>query len=185
MNWTEFSRQIGKLNAAASSAELFRFWVCLVQDRIYRWGGESISGTDCSGTIALGLFGAGYNVRMTANDYYRLLFTDSCAGFDAGDIAAVFYLANTRRKHGDRMVDPGYVTHVTPIIGEEAVLDAATAIGGVLLPARIKSLAAAEATHRKFNVTPVYAALNWPRLEALHLSGRYPVDDKELLALVA
>ena len=181
MNWTEFARQIGEINRSATAAELFRFWVCLVQDRQYRWGSESIAGADCSGTIALGLFGARYNVRLTADLYLRLLFPRSASdAFDPGDIAAIFYLANSDRGHGPGSIKKGSACHVTPIIGEGVVLDAAWE-----KPARIRTIAAAEKLHAGFDTTPIHAAIDWAKLETLHLSGKYPVDDKELLALIA
>ena len=180
MNYAVFAEQAKRKLDILTDAERFRFWVCLSQDAPYTWGGETMLGPDCSGSVALGLFGAGYNVRLTADMYLRLLFTNTPGKtFDPQEIACVFYLADSDRGHGPGSIKKGTASHVTPIVGDDVVLDAAWG-----KPARLRSIGDAERLHMGFGTTPVHASIDWAALDTLHKSGKYPVDDKELLALM-
>ena len=181
MDYDALSRQIGNKLRTADDAARYRFGACLLQDNPYGWGQEHLISTDCSGSVAIGLLFAGYNVRLTADAYYRMVFTGRPAViFDPGEICAVFYIATTDRTHGDRKAKKGEVVHVTPVIGDGCILDAAWG-----KPARIRTTAKAAVLHKGFGTTPVLCSADWTKLITLNESGKYPVDDAELLELVA
>lgn len=88
----------------------------------YLWGKELPAGADCSGSVCLALAGAtGKVIRTTANDLYRKFFTIRNPGPSA--IQAVFFLAQSDRPHGDRVLRAGEVGHVTGVISEGVVMN--------------------------------------------------------------
>ncbi len=177
MNYERIVKQLADKLKGADDAQRYRLSISWLQDNPYGWGAENLFAQDCSGSAAFGLLMAGYNVRLTADGYYRLIFTQNVTGFDPGEIAAVFYVADSDRSHGDRRARKGEVVHVTPLVGEDVVLDAAWG-----KPARLRSLQRAERLHEGFGTTPVIRAADITKLDSLHISGRYPVDDLLLIA---
>lgn len=103
----------------------FRMFACMLLDAPYAWGQENPGGTDCSGTLAFPLYLMGYNVRLTADGFMRRIYRTEAPNIsDLGQIAAVFYVARTRRRHGSRIVEAGTAVHVTPVVGQGVVLNA-------------------------------------------------------------
>lgn len=98
-------------------------YVLLLQYRSpYLWGKELPVGADCSGSVCLALAAAtGKIIRTTANDLYRKFFT--IRNPDVNDIQAVFFIAQSDRPHGDRVLRAGEVGHVTGVISEGVVMN--------------------------------------------------------------
>ena len=54
----------------------FVFWAERLQGIPYGWGKENLLECDCSGSVCLPLLMMEYDIRMTADDLYRQVFTD-------------------------------------------------------------------------------------------------------------
>ena len=66
----------------------------------YVWGGESIEGTDCSGTISFALYLLGYNIRTTAHGFAEKFSTalgHNCGS--PGDIAIWYHENRFEARH--------------------------------------------------------------------------------------
>lgn len=74
----------------------------------YTWGGETIAGTDCSGSIFFSLYLLGYNVRTTAHELYTSMTLPLSRAPEAGDLAFWFHPGKDKVRHvawfSDKMV---------------------------------------------------------------------------------
>lgn len=74
----------------------------------YTWGGETIAGTDCSGSVFFGLYLLGYNVRTTAHELYTRMTLPLSRAPRAGDLAFWFHPGKEKVRHvalfSDKMV---------------------------------------------------------------------------------
>jgi len=80
----------------------------------YRLGTENLFSTDCSGVLSWPLLCMGYDIRITADGFYKTLYIHD---YDAGhtwrdETLAVFYLMN------------GKASHVSAVVGRNVLLDA-------------------------------------------------------------
>jgi len=122
--------RIAKLNFARlqvmTPAQKWRHWLLDLVDAPYVWGKENPLETDCSGTVCFALWMMGYNIRTTADRLYRAVFTKPLLTLGDLDIlGAIFYLRD------------GAAKHVTPLVGQESLLDASGKDGLVIIkPAR-------------------------------------------------
>ncbi len=125
LDWIKLSEIIAQKAEHLAPSAQFRLFAGLLLDAPYAWGEEHPGGTDCSGTLAFPLYLMGYNVRLTADGFLRHIYRVEAQNLsDLGQIAAVFYVARTRRRHGSRIVDAGTAVHVTPVVGQGVVLNA-------------------------------------------------------------
>lgn len=66
----------------------------------YNWGGESLKGSDCSGTICYALNKTfNTNIRITANELFLKYFTRITSNNPENDICALFFLKNNKAIH--------------------------------------------------------------------------------------
>jgi len=81
---------------------------------IYRRGSENIIQTDCSGLLSFPLIVMGYNVRLTADGFYREIYIHDVLREEDfhHTILAVFFPKD------------GVASHVAPIVGRHTILDA-------------------------------------------------------------
>jgi len=126
VNYAKLSEALKQRIEMMSDAERFRFFAAWYGGLQYMGGHENpIYGADCSGTVCGPLWLMGYNIRCTADDLYRKLFTKPVGDFESrSDILAVFYLTSVAKEHFGRTVPPGYAVHVTPVIGRYVVQNA-------------------------------------------------------------
>lgn len=113
--------------AAASLPERFRLFALLLEGASYEPGRENIFATDCSGTLAWPLFCMGYNIRLTAAQFYAEVFTHHVPIADIKDFGAHTYAVFYERA--------GVVSHVAPIVGRGVILDAVDHAQPVMLKA--------------------------------------------------
>ena len=105
-----------------SEAEKYVYFLLIQHGSPYGWGKETPESSDCSGAVCMALFAAtGLLIRTTADDLYKRVFTRTSPR--QGEIRAVFCLAKTARKHGDRTVAAGTATHIAGIVDEGVVLN--------------------------------------------------------------
>ena len=126
MNYPELAKAIERRVNLMDKPDQFRFWASWYGGLPYRGGSENpIYGADCSGTVCGPLWMMGYNIRCTADELRRWIFTDEVDDYESRDeIMAVFYSTTIEREHFGRMVQPGYAIHVTPVIGRYVVQNA-------------------------------------------------------------
>lgn len=66
----------------------------------YVWGGESLSGSDCSGTICFALNNTfNTDIRITADELLKNYFTRTYSNNKENDICALFFLNNKKAIH--------------------------------------------------------------------------------------
>lgn len=121
----------------------------------YRWGKENREFADCSGSICFALMGAGFNIRTTADDLYKQIFTER---YDPEKISALFFVTKKEQKHGSRMVPEGTATHIMGYVGDTAILNM---------------------TPPKAKLQSVYDAINWANKNGY--TAVYRSTSKEIL----
>lgn len=158
----------------------FRHYATDIMEAPYVWGGESIFGADCSGTVCLPLLKLGYDIRVPASVLFKELFIHRVGGYHDKHVAAVFVVTDTRRFVGDKYVDPGAPTHVMPVVGEETVLDAMW--GGTCT---LRSWQALELAYVTDDAHIETRAMDWGRAREMHESHawEWAVDPEVKLML--
>ena len=105
-----------------SETDKFIYFLLLQYGSPYGWGKENPITSDCSGAVCMALYAAtGLLIRTTADDLLRRVFTK--VNTRQGDIRAIFYVTRKDRKHGDRFVGAGTVTHVAGILEDGIILN--------------------------------------------------------------
>jgi len=111
-------RQFEKL----SETDKFIFFLLLQYGSPYGWGRENPVTSDCSGAVCMALYAAtGLLIRTTADDLLKRVFTR--VNTRQGDIRAIFFVTRKDKKHGDRFVAAGTVTHIAGIIEDGIILN--------------------------------------------------------------
>ena len=115
---TNERQQFEKMN----ESDKFIYFLMLQFGSPYGWGEENPVSSDCSGAVCMALFAAtGLLIRTTADDLLKRIFTK--VNPRQGDIRAVFYVTRKDKKHGDRYVSAGTVTHVAGILEDGIILN--------------------------------------------------------------
>jgi len=105
-----------------SETDKFIFFLLLQYGSPYGWGRENPITSDCSGAVCMALYAAtGLLIRTTADDLLKRVFTK--VNTRQGDIRAIFFITRKDKKHGDRFVPAGTVTHVAGILEDGIILN--------------------------------------------------------------
>ena len=105
-----------------SETDKFIYFLLLQFGSPYGWGKENPITSDCSGAVCMALYAAtGLLIRTTADDLLKRVFTR--VNTRQGDIRAIFFVTRKDRKHGDRYVSAGTVTHVAGILEDGIILN--------------------------------------------------------------
>jgi murein DD-endopeptidase len=105
-----------------SETDKFIFFLLLQFGSPYGWGKENPITSDCSGAVCMALYAAtGLLIRTTADDLLKRIFTK--VNTRQGDIRAIFYITRKDKKHGDRLVSAGTVTHIAGIVEDGIILN--------------------------------------------------------------
>ena len=115
INWTalmEMERSRYE-NVLVTNAQRFRYWALKLIDAEYEMGRENILQTDCSGTVCFPLLRMGYDIRITAQELYEMIFTRPASYATVKHTQALFF-----RKSDGRII------HVTPFVGPDVCLNA-------------------------------------------------------------
>jgi len=171
MNYHVLGDHIQERLRGESEEECFRFFCLMLVGAQYGWGAENIVNVDCSGSVSFPLWAIGYDWRTTADSFYRELFIDRSNGYDEKKIQAVFYIADTDRKHGDRTVKRGTAVHVTPVVGQGIVVDATWG-----KEVRLRTLLSAIGEHKAYGTDPVIRSLDRDLLESKNGKFAWGVD---------
>jgi hypothetical protein len=163
MNMTKLAEGIAIRLKNMTPAERFRFFCSWYGGLDYMGGKENfVYGADCSGTVCGPLYLMGYDIRCTANDLFREIFTDKVVDHDdAGEIVAAFFITKEACEHFGAIVPAGYVTHVAPMIGRYVVQNAFNPIR----PMPSKYVYEWYSSHGK---SCVWRQLNWESLVRHH-----------------
>ena len=86
----------------------FAYLVRLLWGSPYGWGKEVMGDVDCSGSVCWSLYLLGYNIRMTADDFYRLATNPTDTLPEPGNLCFWWFPTRKRIKHvtvfSDKMV---------------------------------------------------------------------------------
>ena len=126
MRYVALAEAIERRMETMAFGERFRFLASWYGGLPYAGGQENfVYGSDCSGTVCGPLWLLGYDIRCTADDLFRHIFTRPLTRYESReDVMAVFFATKTEREHFGRMVPAGHVTHVAPVIGRYVVQNA-------------------------------------------------------------
>lgn len=118
-----------RIENASSLGRAFRILGGFYNMLEYEGGKENwLYETDCSGTVTGPLYALGYDIRCTADQLYKYIFTkvprNASEWEDLDKILAVFYITQKPKEHFGRTVPTGTATHVTPVIGRYVVMNA-------------------------------------------------------------
>ncbi len=134
----------------SSRAQQFRYFCMMMLGAEYELGRENIFATDCSGTICWPLFCIDperLRLRLTAPELFDELFMgpamDVSNYYDR--VLAVFFQKG------------GRITHVSPIVGRRAILDAVNPDQ----PVQIKALDLVAAWYQREGYEVLYKELSW------------------------
>ena len=77
-----------------SEKKVFEMVLMEFEGSPYQWGGQSLSGSDCSGSVCTAMnLALGCGIRVTADELYRRFFTeDADAFYDDALLGAAFFL---------------------------------------------------------------------------------------------
>lgn len=171
MNWYQWEQLQKQKIASLTFEEKFRWFACDLMYADYEWGKEGLLGTDCSGSISFPLLALGYHVRLTADAYMRELFTitvDHAEAWSPEMVTALFFVTQHEARHGDRVVPAGTATHVTPVVGEGVILDAAWGKQARLRPARDAIF-----EYRNMGLDVIRRGMSFRTLEQLDRDGQH------------
>jgi len=105
-----------------SETDKFIYFLLLQYGSPYGWGKENPITSDCSGAVCMALYAAtGLLIRTTADDLLKRVFTR--VNTRQGDIRAIFFITRKDKKHGDRFVPAGTVTHIAGILEDGIILN--------------------------------------------------------------
>ena len=107
-----------------SPADRYRAVAAFFVGSPYEWGKENPTGADCSGLISGALIGAGYNIRVTANDFLNNVFTTPSTAYDSEKFQAIFYVTEEDYDTPDGKRKAGIARHVALIVGQDVVINA-------------------------------------------------------------
>ena len=166
MNWDKVRDTIHARVGSMSKGEQFRFFCSWYGGIAYVGGKENyVYGSDCSGVVCGPLYLMGYDIRCTANDLFREIFTDEVDGYeDREQIMAAFYVTREPTKHFGEMVPAGHITHVAPMVGRYVVMNAFDPIQPMAASYVYK-------WYDRNGKDTVWRQLNWEALEAHHKAG--------------
>lgn len=132
MNGCKFGEIVEKKLSHMPIGTAFRMLAGLWNGTEYVGGTELfMESADCSGTVCGPLLLLGYNVRVRAIELYNEIFTipvqvTPSIFEDPERIFALFCITREKRDHYGMYVEPGYVTHVAPVVGRYVVLNASS-----------------------------------------------------------
>jgi murein DD-endopeptidase len=151
--------------------ERFAYFLLLQYGSPYQWGKENPEGSDCSGAVCMALYAAtGLLIRTTADDLYRRVFTVNNPGREM--IRAAFFITGRDKRHGDREVTAGTVTHAAGLLDEGVILNSQEP------GARVRNLADVAASFEKQGASMAVRGLDRKALLSLADGGktRYGLD---------
>jgi hypothetical protein len=130
----------------------FAYAVRLLWMTPYNWGQETILGTDCSGSVAWGLYLLGFSIRVTAQEFHD----DLTLPVPAGSEVEAGYLCFFWDKEDTK------IQHVVVFSDETIIMDADKRFMDTPLWKEAQSRGYVRFTVRR---------LNWQAIESLHLRG--------------
>ena len=156
-----------------SEHDKFVYFLLLQFGSPYGWGNENPVTSDCSGAICMALFAAtGLLIRTTADDLLNRVFTK--VNPRNTDIRAIFYITRKNKKHGDRTVAAGTVTHVAGILEDGIILNSQEP------SARVKTISEVSSRFQLDGYDIVVRGLDRMALEKLAKEGKtvYGLDNE-------
>lgn len=132
-------------------ASRFRQYALTFAEAEYKWGGESMTGTDCSGIFCGPLQFLGYKIRTTADVLYNKAFDDVSMLFSKDDVNAIFFLN-----------DDGVASHMGLFLSDSVVLHASGKRG-----VTFDTIEDIMDEYDEKGMTPVIQVLDWGKLEEL------------------
>ena len=122
VNWVNLMENERSQFEKMSEHDKFVYFLLLQFGSPYGWGNENPVTSDCSGAICMALFAAtGFLIRTMADDLLNRVFTK--VNPRSTEIRAIFYITRKNKKHGDRTVAAGTVTHVAGILEDGIILN--------------------------------------------------------------
>lgn len=140
-------------------------------DKGYEWGGEDITGADCSGTVCGPLMMMGWRIRGTADDLYKLIFTNNVRKNNRDEFSdcpmAIFYVSDVEwTKLSGKVMPAGTVRHVTPVVGYNVVLQASWVKDHI----RLYDADTIVKRYTKDDCSVIWRSINWDAVK--HYDGR-------------
>jgi murein DD-endopeptidase len=122
IKWDELMKNEKSQFEKMSEHDKFVYFLLLQFGSPYGWGNENPIKSDCSGAVCMALFAAtGLLIRTKADDLLKRVFTK--VNPRSGDIRAVFFITKKDKKHGDRWVAAGTVTHIAGFVEDGIILN--------------------------------------------------------------
>lgn len=100
-----------------TDGEKFIYFLLLQYRNPYGWGKENLKTADCSGSVCLAIMmSTGCLVRTTSNGLLQKFFTNKKPQED--DIQVAFFVAQTDRRHENKIAYKGDAIHVAGCVGQ-------------------------------------------------------------------
>jgi len=151
MNEWRFSALLKEKLEELNTAPRLRMYALNFAEASYGWGKESITSTDCSGLLSGALQFMGYNIRTTADKFYKVAFKDTDRSFDKDRVTCIFFL------DGDN-----HAGHMGLHISADVVLHASGS-RGVTFDSKFDLMD----EYDEKGYTPITLELDWEALEEL------------------